>query len=306
MKLLRRLLPAIAAVLLGTMPLLAAPAMWRVSDADSVIYLFGSIHIFARDVDWRTPAFNAALAEAEHVYFELVLDVDAYATLARLMLLDGRIRDGGTLWDLLGAAQTEEFTAAVAATGMPAATFDRMQPWMAELMLGGGMAGGAKAGVEIELDAELDPSRKRGFETMDEQMRLFSGLPRAQQIANLMDSVRQLGAGTDQGIAVLTDAWESGDIATLQDNVVAGFGGPESPRYRRLITERNLRWVGQIEDILASNEEAMVVVGAGHLIGPEGVPTLLEARGYKVERVDAPVAMPPGPRLDPRTPIRPR
>ena len=67
-----------------------------------------------------------------------------------------------------------------------------------------------------------------------------------------------------------------------------------------------MRWVGQIADILASNEEAMAVVGAGHLIGPEGVPTLLAARGYKVERVDTPVAMPPAPRLDPRAQIRPR
>ncbi len=308
MKLLRRLTLASILALQLAVPALAAPAMWKVSDADSDVYLFGSIHVFSQQVDWRTPQFDEVLVRADHVYFELVLDMEAYSTIAQLMLLDGRIRDGSTLWDLLGPERTEIFTAAVESAGTPAATFERMQPWMAEIMLSGGSVSGMKAGVELVLDAELEAARKRGFETMGEQMQLFSGLPLDQQIDNLMDSVGQLSAGAGEQIEQMTAAWQAGDIDALQAILDEALGGVDGPRYSRLITERNQRWVGQIETILADNDGALVVVGAGHLVGPVGVPTLLAARGYKVERVDYPVFEPVPPRQDPRAtePVRPR
>lgn len=304
----RRLTLAAILALQLAVPAVAAPAMWKVSDADSEVYLFGSIHVFSHQVEWRTPQFDDVLQHADHVYFELVLDMAAYSTIAQLMLLDGRIRDGGTLWDLLGPERTQIFKAAVESAGTSAATFERMQPWMAEIMLSGGSISGVKAGVELVLDAEVEADRKRGFETMEQQMQLFSGLPIDQQIDNLMESIAQLAPGSDGQIDALTTAWEAGDVATLQTIVEEGLGDTSSPRYKRLITERNMRWVGQIDQILADNDEALVVVGAGHLIGPVGVPTLLAARGYKVERVDYPVAEPQPPRQDPRTPepVRPR
>ncbi len=305
---LRRLTLASILALQLAVPALAAPAMWKVSDADSEVYLFGSIHVFSHQVDWRTPQFDDVLAQADHVYFELVLDIQAYSTIAQLMLLDGRIRDGSTLWDLLGPERTEIFKAAVEGAGTPAATFERMQPWMAEIMLSGGSISGMKAGVELVLDAEVEAERKRGFENMDEQMKIFSGLPLDEQIDNLMESVSQVGAGAGDQIEQLTSAWLAGDVVALQAILDDGLGGVDSPRYSRLLTERNSRWVGQIEKILADNDEALIVVGAGHLVGPVGVPTLLAARGYKVERVDYPVSEPQPPRLDPRAPepVRPR
>jgi uncharacterized protein len=304
----RRLTLAAILALQLAVPAVAAPAMWKVSDADSEVYLFGSIHVFSHQVEWRTPQFDDVLQRADHVYFELVLDMAAYSTIAQLMLLDGRIRDGGTLWDLLGPERTQIFKAAVESAGTPAATFERMQPWMAEIMLSGGSISGMRAGVELVLDAEVEAERKRGFETMEQQMQLFSGLPIDQQIDNLMESIAQLALGSDGQIDALTTAWEAGDVATLQTILEEGLGDTSSPRYKRLITERNMRWVGQIDQILADNDEALVVVGAGHLVGPVGVPTLLAARGYKVERVDYPVAAPLPPRQDPRTPepVRPR
>ena len=308
MNMLRRLTLASILALQLAIPALAAPAMWKVSDADSDVYLFGSIHVFSHQVDWRTPQFDEVLAHADHVYFELVLDMAAYSTIAQLMLLDGRIRDGSTLWDLLGPERTEIFKAAVESAGTPAATFERMQPWMAEIMLSGGSISGMQAGVELVLDAELEAARKRGFETMDEQMQIFSGLPVDQQIDNLMESVSQIGAGAGDQIEQLTTAWQAGDVDALQAILDDALGGVDGPRYSRLITERNQRWVGQIAKLLDDDDESLVVVGAGHLVGPVGVPTLLAARGYKVERVDYPVYEPQPPRQDPRAaePVRPR
>ena len=71
------------------------------------------------------------------------------------------------------------------------------------------------------------------------------------------------------------------------------MGSADSPRYRRLLTERNTRWAGTIEEILAANDESMIIVGAGHLVGPDGLPALLEQRGFAVERIgEAPAAEP--------------
>ncbi|MBK8083003.1 MAG: TraB/GumN family protein [Devosia sp.] len=287
---------ALAACLAFTpcLPAIADPAMWRVSDGDSHVWLFGSIHLFSRPMDWRTEAFDAALQDADQVWFEMVFDAEAYATIARLTILEGRLRDGRRLSDLLTEDQNLRLDRAIAATGLDPLVFDRLQPWMAEVTLSSGSVQGTTAGVDILIDAELDPARKRGLETAEEQLGLFSKVPLDQQIDSLMATIDALQAGGIEGqLARMTDAWESGDTAALDTLIRHEMGSADSPRYRRLLTERNTRWVGTIEEILAANDESMIIVGAGHLVGPDGLPTLLEQRGFAVERIgEAPAAEP--------------
>ena len=290
-------------------PALAAPAMWRVSDADSSVYLFGSIHLFTKPVEWRTPLFDAELKEAEHVYFEMIFDEAAYATFARVMLVDGRLRDGRTLWDILTPAEETEVRTALALSGIEPASVEQLQPWMAELVLSTGMVAGAAAGVELVLDTEVDAERKRGLETAEEQVGFLAQGSEAEQVANLMNTVRQM-AGIDGGALVdeMMTAWERGDVEALY-RLNRFDMGEVGARYDVLITDRNARWTERIEQMLDENDDAMVVVGAGHLVGPEGVPALLEQRGFTVERVgeEPSAAMPPRQvgAPDPRA-VRPR
>lgn len=283
---LRRLLLAGLATLASALPAWAEPAMWRVSDTDSEIWLFGSIHMFSRDIDWRTPEFDSALEEAEHVWFEMVFDAEAYATIASLTLLEGRLPDGGKLADLLTPEQNRRLDEAIAASGLDPLVFEHLQPWMAEVTLSTAGIGGTSAGVDILVDAEVEPARKRGFETAEQQLGFFKDVPLDEQVDNLMSTVAGLGAGgVAEQMAGLTDAWEAGDVAALDRLIKQEMGPSDSVRYRRLVADRNMRWVETIEDLLASNDESMIIVGAGHLVGPDGVPTLLAQRGFEVERI---------------------
>jgi len=271
---------------------LAAPALWRVSDADSSVWLFGSIHILDKDRDWRTPRFDAALAEADHVYFEIVLDVDAYAAFTRLSLLYGRNRDGRQLSDYLTGEQQERLQSYLDAHGLLREQFETMRPWMADLTLmatslaaGGEVGMGTQAGVELLLLDEVAEDRRRELETPEIQFRLFASLPDEEQVNSLMRTIEN-ASSPEQELDSVAELWHSGDVEALARLMNASMGSTDSPLYRRLLTDRNRRWTTAIARMLADNEDAMIVVGAGHLAGPVGVPTLLSAAGFTVERID--------------------
>ncbi|MDF2983144.1 MAG: hypothetical protein K0Q69_2916 [Devosia sp.] len=283
---------------LAPAPALAAPALWRVSDADSSVWLFGSIHILDKDRDWRTPRFDAALAEAEHVYFELVLDVDAYATLTRLSMLYGHNRDGRQLSDYLTVEQQDTLQAFLDARGLQRELIEPMRPWMADLTLmsltlsAGGSGEGAmtqQAGVELVLLDEIAEDRRRELESAETQFRLMAGLPDAEQVEALMRTIAASDS-PDQALGALADLWHAGDVEALARTMNAALGPVDSPIYRRMLGDRNRRWTTDIAQMLANNEDAMIIVGAGHLAGPVGVPTLLGEAGFKVERMDRSVA----------------
>lgn len=291
----KKLTASLLALALSTAPALAAPAMWKVSDSDSSVYLFGSIHVFTRDVNWRTPLLDTEVRAADHVYFELLLDQQAFATMGRAMLVEGRLRDGRKLWDLLTPEQAGELRTALTAAGLDQATFERMTPWMAELMLSSALIQGAQAGVETTLFSEVEPERQRGLETAEEQLGFMAEGSEADQVENLMRSVRLMGApGSDAFVEEMMSAWESGDAEALY-RMNSDEEAGTADRYDVLITGRNTRWTTRIAQMLADNDEALVVVGAGHLVGPGGVPALLAERGFEVERVGEVTNGPQGP-----------
>ncbi len=302
MKLLRRmLLPGLAALL--ATPALADPAMWKVSDADSAIYLFGSMHIFTRDIAWRTPRFDTILKDARHVYFEVVLDVEAYSTITYLTVTEGMFRDGQSLTGLLTDDEWDRLAAAATSLGVDPAPFHAMKPWLVSLTLGNAAMPKTSAGVEMLVDGEIAPERKRSLETAAEQMGFFIDTPLDEQVDGLMSLVEGIETGAITDLEPLVAAWEKGDTGALLSAFNAQVTERDRAAYDRLITTRNQNWVGPLEGLLADNDESLVIVGAAHLVGPDGVPALLQQAGYTVERIDeSPVVAPmPRPaRIDPR------
>ncbi|MBN9361111.1 TraB/GumN family protein [Devosia sp.] len=272
---------------------LAAPALWRVSDGDSSVWLFGSIHILDKDRDWRTEGFDAALAAAEHVYFEIVLDMDAYATITRLSILYGTNRDGRQLSDYLTTAQQDRLQSFLDEHGLLREQVEPLRPWMAELTLmsasltSGGL--GRQAGVELVLLDEISVDRRRELETSETQFRMFAGVPEAVQVESLMRTIESAD-DPNQALGTLAELWHAGNVEALGEVMNAAFGSVDTPIYKRMLGDRNRRWTTQIAQMLADNDNAMIIVGAGHLAGPVGVPTLLREAGFKVERMDRSVA----------------
>lgn len=283
---------ALLALALTSQVALAEPALWKASDADSHAWLFGSVHILDQQRDWRTPRFDAALNESELVYFEVILDVDAYATMTRLTMTEGMIRGGKTLDDFLTPDQRSILRAIVTANGLDYAVLKRMRPWLAELTLiqqsglGLDMNSGS-AGVETLIADEIADQRERAFETPEFQFKLLAGRSEADQVASLMATANSLGR--QQGMfEQMVDDWLAGRTEALHTMMTGELGSTEDATYKRMISDRNRDWATQIEGILARNESAMIIVGAGHLAGPASVQALLEARGYTVTLESAP------------------
>lgn len=266
----------------------AEPAMWKASDEDSEIYLFGSIHLLNEGPDWQTETLGNALSLADYYYYELPMDAEAQGQMQALALQYGTAPEGETLSSYLNEGQKAAFDAAVTSFGMSPAALDPYRPWLAYLTLSVMSVQAAgfdpASGVETILMAQTDDARERYFETAEEQIRFFADMSDEVQAQLLVTVIEQIEEGPET-LARMADAWRAGDVDTLNEIVNGSLTEVSDEVYETLIVKRNQAWVEEIKTLMQGDEEAVIIVGAGHLIGEDGVPTLLQADGIKVERV---------------------
>jgi uncharacterized protein YbaP (TraB family) len=266
---------------------LARPAMWTVRDADSEIVLFGSVHVLPADLDWKPPALAAALARADDLWFEIPFDPESQGRFGALAQARGLLPPGQTLSGRLSKAGRARLQKICAAYAIPMAEIDRMRPWLAEVRLSLAVLARDEAaaddGVEQRIAAEAPPrARREAFETPEQQVAMFADAPEAEQIASLEDSLKEV-QGDPRAYRKLVAAWMSGDPRQVQKVAVTPLQRSSPVMYRRLVTERNAAWVKTIAKRMDGSGRTVMVVGAGHLAGPDGVPARLRALGFRVE-----------------------
>jgi uncharacterized protein YbaP (TraB family) len=287
-----RRIAALFAVLL--VPLLAlagaawaAPPVWIVRDADSEIVLFGSLHLLPAGVDWKPAALTRALGEADDLWFELPLDSAATAEIQQRALARSHLPAGQTLSALLSRTGRKRLARICKQVGVPLGAVNRMQPWYAETALGVAVyrqqGAIAEEGVERQIIAAAPPGAElKAFETGGQQIDMFSQGSQADQLRSLEDSLRELE--TDPGfVPRLVKMWTSADVRGLDKQVIDKMRRADPAQYRRLLVDRNHAWLPLIEGRLAGSGHTVMVVGVGHLIGKDGIPALLRARGFRVE-----------------------
>ncbi len=279
------LLLALAALGLSG-PARAQPPVWVVRDADSELVLFGSVHILPPGLDWEPPALARALAAADDLWFELPINPAAEAETARLAAELGLLPPDQSLFKRLPPAEAERLLKVAALYDVSPAVLDRLQPWLAEVALAGGAyrRAGAdpSAGVERAIAAAAKPQAElRAFETPAEQMAILSQAPWREQVASLRQTVREMETRPDQ-FATLVKAWMDADLGALDREALAELRKAAPGLFRTLVTERNERWTRMLDERLKGHGRTVVVVGVGHLIGPDGVPARLRALGYSV------------------------
>ncbi|MEN2785846.1 TraB/GumN family protein [Sphingomonas qilianensis] len=268
-----RLLGLVAALLLascGPRATDARPAMWRVSDADTEIWLLGTIHALPPRVAWETPAVARAIAGAD----TLVTEIPAGDTATF-----ERVAQGSGLPPLVERVAPAQ-RAAAAGYG---ARLDGLKTWAAAVTIAAGpmQAAGASAehGLEGALAARFAGRRRVALETQAGQLALFDTLPEAAQRVLLARAIDD-PAGYAQTLA----AWRAGDVRTLAADFERAFAG--APVLQQvLVTRRNARWSAWIARRMAAPGRVLVAVGAGHLVGRQSVVAMLRAWGLKVERV---------------------
>ncbi len=265
----------------------AAPPVWTVHGPRGVVLLFGSIHLLPKGLNWRPPALEDALARAGDLWFELPIDRATDETAARLINRLGRLTSGDSLWTHVTADQRARLEAAAAIVGLDARTLTPLRPWMAEIALelaaddrSGGLV---SEGVESRIQDEAPSgARRHGLETVAQQVGFLAGSSPADQIASLDATARELIAD-DPTYDRTVRAWLEGDTAGLRRDDLAPLEAAAPAIYRRLIVERNRRWARILRRLARNPGVTVVVVGAGHLIGPDGVPALLRAEGLVVD-----------------------
>lgn len=264
------------------------PALWKVADEDTTIYLFGTIHILPKDLQWRTPKLAEAIAESDELVLETEMGTDLAAT-AKVMREMG-LSDGlPPLIERVPEEKKPALASLIKSTGVPAKALDRMETWAAALMLTAAsfrnMGFAAEAGVEksIEVDYKGQSKRISGLETVEQQFGFFDSLSEEAQRAFLVGTIED-PAGARAQFQAMLKAWASGDT----DAIAATFDAETafSPELRAVLMQRrNVAWADWIANRLDTPGTVMVAVGAGHLAGRDSVQAMLAQRGLKAQRV---------------------
>jgi uncharacterized protein YbaP (TraB family) len=280
---------AVFAPLAAKAPAPAKPAMWVLSDADTTIYLFGTIHLLPKGTQWRTAAFDKAATSASDLVVETMIDEANPMAAAQEMMKMAVSPNLPPLVDRVPAAKRAKLIEVAAKTGVPMAVFDKLETWGAAfIMLGVTMKElglDPSSGVESALKTEFATAKKPigQLETNVEQFGFFDTLPEGAQrkfLESVLDDPAKGKKQFDEMLAV----WSRGDVKAMGDTFNREL--KESPELREnLLRKRNANWNGWLQRRLAKPGTTLVAVGAGHLSGGDSVIAMLEQSGYKVKRV---------------------
>jgi hypothetical protein len=265
----------------------ARPALWRVADADTTIYLFGTIHALPQGTTWRTAAIDQAMAASDELVTEIRLtdQMAVAAAFARIGLASGL----PPVLERVPEGRRAELRTALEGTGLPVAALDRLKTWAVAVTLAGVLF--QRAGLDPELGVERELTAaftQRGatlsaLETAEEQFGFFDSLPEEAQrqfLVGVLESPEEIRTQFDR----MLGAWRGGDTRAIGRT----FNEEEtmSANLREiLLTRRNGRWAEWIQRRLERPGTVFVAVGAGHLAGRDSVQDFLERRGLRARRI---------------------
>lgn len=276
------------------------PLLWRMSDEDNTVYLLGAFHLL-KTGDYPLPAdVDAAFEDAERLVFEVAPEqLDDPASAGKFLLAAG-YADGRKMADVLSPEVHAKLTAMVRASDLALLPFERFEPWFVNLTLLMSMAQPMGFSGEQGLDRHLMLRAKAagkpatGLETLDHQLAVLDSTPMDEQVRGLSELVED-PAETARKLDELHAAWRAGDIEALTRLAIDDMKAQAPESYRRVNVERNLAWLPQLRALLdqPGEDDVLVVVGAMHLFGEDGVIEGLRAAGYDVQRVCSACELPP-------------
>jgi uncharacterized protein len=279
----------LALSLLGCLTAHAASPVWAIHGDHNTVYLAGSVHLLKANESALPPGFERAYSSSRTLVMELDLGKLDPAQAASWMMEHGMLGEGNDLHKAIGDDRYRRVSAEAARLGLPMEMANQLQPWVLGLQLMElqytQLGFDSQSGVEEQLEhrAQADGKPTAGLETLEQQLGLFGALTPGEQ-AKFLDLIvmdmRDVGKDTQAVIA----AWRVGDAARLA--ALLGDEYKEFPTlYRSLVTERNARWVPEIEKLLREKDNCLVVVGALHIVGEGGLLDLIRRDGFKAEQL---------------------
>jgi uncharacterized protein YbaP (TraB family) len=262
--------------------------LWKVQSGNNVMYLAGSVHALTADAYPLNPAYQRAFDASSALVEEIDLaEADPLAGGLGL-LAKGMYQDGRTFSSVVSRETAALVERKLQNTPLAIDLIQPMKPWMVMLMLEA--LGSQAAGLDprIGLDkhfydlANSNGKQVIGLETAESQVDRFDKMPERMQEQMLRSELAEMETEQTSLRALLT-AWQTGDAAAIEKMLLGSFSDNPAA-YNSLITERNRNWMPQLETCLKRSSPCFVVVGAAHVVGPQGLLAMLQQRGYRTEQ----------------------
>lgn len=269
----------------------APGSVWVVESPTTKLYLCGTIHLLRQSDFPLSSAYDKAYADSQRLVFELPPGTARDPKLAVQMQESGTFPKGKSLTDSLKPETLDQLDSWAKQRKLTAGQFDQFKPWFVALNVSMveyvALGADPNLGVDqvFEKRAEEDHKPGEGLETMEFQLGLFTGLTDDEQRELLEQTLAEVRT-LPETFQKMIESWREGDADALHRMLFE-----EAEKYPELmdkfLTQRNARWIKQLERYLAGKERVMVLVGTGHLGGKGGVIDLLKAKGYSVTKVEA-------------------
>lgn len=262
------------------------PALWKVSDPDTTIYLFGTVHILPKGMTWLEGPVAKAL-DGSNLLVTEIPEPDPAAMQGIVMKL-AMLPKGQSLRTILNAKDYAALDKALKDNGVPSGAFDRLEPWFVAVTLstlplikeGYGADSGAEAIIQARSKEAKRP--QEGLETVEFQLGIFDSLPQPTQVKYLREVLKGLPKINGQ-INAMVKYWSAGNAEKLGQMINADQTDPAL--MKALLTNRNRNWTSWIKQRMAKPGTVFIAVGAGHLAGKDSVQSMLRKRGMKITRV---------------------
>jgi uncharacterized protein YbaP (TraB family) len=263
--------------------------LWKATKGQGSLYLVGSVHLLTKDYYPLSPALDRAFKDSDLLVEEVDMGEMIAAENQLQMLMTGTLPAGQSLEKVVSPATLAAVNKRLEAFGMPVEALRHLKPWFLSLMLL--TLEWQKVGFEADLgldkhfydQARSDAKTVQGLETVAFQVSRFDGMTMEEQDRLLAETLKELDT-QQTAVTALADAWRAGDVPTVERLVLQDLRS-EPRLYQRLLIDRNRDWLPKLEALFARRGRAFVVVGAAHLIGPDGLLAMLRARGYTVEQM---------------------
>jgi uncharacterized protein len=262
---------------------------WKATGKQGVVYLVGSVHLLSKDFYPLNPALETAYKDSNLLVEEVDLGEMGQTGNQAALLARGMLPNAQTLDAILSPATLALLNKHLPDLGPMSEAIKRLKPWLVALTIEA--VEWTKAGFDPNLGldkhfydrAVAENKAVQGLETMAFQVGLFDDMPMDQQDKLLASTLKDID--TEQAnMSKLIGAWRDGEAATVERLVLSDLKA-EPAVYKRLLVDRNRTWIPKIEELFARNGHALVIVGAAHLVGPDGLLAQLRAKGYSVEQM---------------------
>ncbi len=262
--------------------------IWKASSPHSTIYLLGSIHVASSDMYPLPRHIEEAFRRSSVLVVEVDLNKIDQAKFQPLLMAKGMYPFNDSLWNHVSPDTKTLVSHFCDENGVPSEVFARVKPWLATVMAS--MLPMQTSGMSPELGIDKhflnlagNAMRVEQLETAEGQLRLLADISESKQEQYLVATLKS-AALTQQLVKEFKGAWMTGDANRL-DTLVSGSWEGATELQKSMFADRNPHMADVAERCLKNNQRCFVVVGAGHLVGHEGVVRLLQDRGFKVEQL---------------------